>query len=93
MDTTLLAGVPRFEGIDEDSFATVPARIVRMIRPAPLYEPSAALGHPARNLHYASQIAEATGATALADYLAELSEVMGPVAPKFATLPASPANL
>ncbi len=91
--STLIAGVPRLEGFDEDALATVPARIGRAVRPAPLYEPPAALGHPARNLHYASRIAEATGAKGLARYLAELSDAMGPVEPKFATLPASPANL
>jgi hypothetical protein len=91
--STLIAGVPRLQGFDEDGLATVPARIERAVRPAPLYEPPAALGHPARNLHYASRIAEATGAKGLARYLAELSDAMGPVEPKFATLPASPANL
>ncbi len=91
--STLLAGVPRLDGIDEDSFTTVPARIPSMVRLAPLYDPSVALGHPARNLHYASEIAKATGAQALARYLAELSDAMGPVTPKFATSPASPANL
>jgi hypothetical protein len=91
--STLLAGVPRLHGFDEDSLATVPARIRRMVRPAPLYDPPVALGHPARNLAYASGIAEATGAKGLARYLAELSNAMGPVEPKFATLPASPANL
>ncbi len=91
--STLLAGVPRLDGSDEDSLATVPARIERAFRPAPLYDPPVALGHAARNLHYAARIAEATGAKRLARYLAELSDAMGPVEPKFATLPASPANL
>jgi len=91
--STLIAGVPRLYGFDEASLATVPARIQRAVRPAPLYDPPVALGHAARNLHYASRIAEATGATGLARYLAELSDAMGPVEPKFATLPASPANL
>ena len=63
------------------------------VRPAPAYEPRVALGHAARNLHYASTIANATGAVALAAYFAGWSEVMGPVQPKFTALPASPANL
>ncbi|NNE18612.1 MAG: hypothetical protein HKN10_09060, partial [Myxococcales bacterium] len=91
--STLLAGVPRFDGLDEDSLATLPARIEPAVRPAPLYDPPVALGHAARNLHYAARIAEATGAKRLARYLMELSDAMGPVEPKFATLPASPANL
>jgi hypothetical protein len=90
---TLLAGVPRLEGFEEISLSSVPARIERTVRPAPAYDPPVALGHPARNLHYASRIAGATGANGLARYLADLSEAMGPVQPKFATLPASPANL
>jgi len=90
---TLLAGVPRLDGIDADSFTTVPSRIPSMRRPEPLYAPPVALGHPAQNLHYASEIAEATGATALARYLADLSDALGPVAPKFANFGASPANL
>jgi len=90
---TLLAGVPRLEGFEEISLSTVPARIERTVRPAPVYDPPVALGHPARNLHYASRIAEATGANGLARYLADLATAMGPVQPKFATLPASPANL
>ena len=90
---TLLAGVPWFDGVDEDGLSGVPAQIEPRVRPAPLYEPAVALGHPARNLHYASSIAEATGAPGLARNLAELSKAMGPVEPKFATLPASPANL
>ena len=91
--STLLAGVPRLDGFDEDSLALVPVRIERAVRPAPLYNPPVALGHASRNLHYASRIAQATGAKRLARYLAELSDAMGPVEPKFATLPASPANL
>jgi len=88
-----LAGVPRLDAFAEGSLATVPVRIERMARPEPRYDPPVALGHPARNLHYASRIAEATGAKGLARYLADLSNAMGPVEPKFATLPASPANL
>ncbi len=91
--STLLAGVPRLDAFAEGSLATVPVRIERMARPEPRYDPPVALGHPARNLHYASRIAEATGAKGLARYLADLSNAMGPVEPKFATLPASPANL
>jgi hypothetical protein len=90
---TLLAGVPRIEGIEGVDLSSVPLRIQSSVRPAPVYEPRVALGHPARNLHYGSTIAHATGATRLGTYLAGLSEAVGPVQPKFAALPASPANL
>lgn len=90
---TLLAGVPRFEGIEEVELSSVPIRIEPSVRPAPSYEPHVALGHPARNLHYASVLAGATGATRLGAYFAELSEAAGPVRPKFTALPVSPANL
>jgi hypothetical protein len=90
---TLVAGVPRIAGIEEVDLSSVPLRIRPSVRPAPAYEPRVALGDPARNLHYASTIANATGATSLGDYFARWSEAMGPVQPKFAALPASPANL
>ncbi len=47
--------------------------------PAPQYEPQVALGHPARNLHYASKMARQTGATELADALQALCDELGPV--------------
>ena len=90
---SLLSGVPRVEGIEQVDLSSVPARIQPSVRPAPAYEPRVALGHAARNLHYASTIASATGAISLAAYFAGWSEVMGPVQPKFTALPASPANL
>lgn len=90
---TLLAGVPRLDSLDEESLSSVPERIQPAVRPAPSYDPPAALGHPARNLDYASKIAAATGATDLARYLARLSDALGPVEPKIASMPASPANL
>ena len=90
---TLLAGVPRIDQIEDLDLSSVPRRIQPAMRPAPAYEPPVALGHPARNLHYASTIANATGARRLAIYFAALSEAMGPVQPKFTALPASPANL
>jgi hypothetical protein len=90
---SLLSGVPRADGIEEIDLSSVPSRAERAVRPAPAYEPRVALGHAARNLHYASTIANATGARSLAAYLAGLSEAMGPVQPNFTALPASPANL
>jgi hypothetical protein len=90
---SLLAGVPEIAGIEELDLSSVPLHIEPSLRPAPAYEPPVALGHPARNLHYASTIANATGATRLGTYFAGLSETMGPVQPKFTALPASPANL
>jgi hypothetical protein len=89
----LLGGVPRVEGIEELDLSSVPLRSRPSEQPVPVYEPRVALGHPARNLHYASMIARATGATRLGTYLAGLSEALGPVQPKFAASPASPANL
>lgn len=47
--------------------------------PAPRYEPQVALGHPARNLHYASRMARQTGATELASALQALSDELSPV--------------
>jgi len=90
---TLLAGVPRFEGVEEVELSSVPIRIQPSVRPSPVYEPRVALGHPARNLDYASIIARATGAKRLGTYFAELSKAEGPVQRKFTALPASPANL
>jgi hypothetical protein len=90
---SLLSGVPHLEGIEQVDLSSVPARIQPSVRPAPAYEPRVALGDAARNLHYASTIANATGAIPLAAYLSGWSEVMGPVQPKFTALPASPANL
>jgi hypothetical protein len=90
---SLLSGVPHLEGIEQVDLSSVPARIQPSVRPAPAYEPRVALGDAARNLHYASTIANATGAIPLAAYLSGWSEVMGPVQPKFTALPASPASL
>jgi len=90
---SLLSGVPGVEGIEQADLSSVPARILPSVRPAPAYEPRVALGDAARNLHYASTIANATGATPLGAYFAGLSEALGPVQPKFTALPASPANL
>jgi hypothetical protein len=90
---TLLAGVSRAHGLEDLDLSSVPLRIEPSVQPPPAYEPPVALGHPARNLHYASVIAQATGAAALRSYLAGLSEALGPVRPKFAGVPASPANL
>jgi hypothetical protein len=90
---SLLSGVPRVEGIEELDLSSVPARIQPSVRPVPAYEPRVALGHAARNLHYASVIAGATGAGSLAAYLSTVSYAMGPVQPKFTPMPTSPANL
>jgi len=90
---TLLAGVPTIEGMEKVDLSSVPLRIQPSMRPAPAYAPRVALGHPARNLHYASTIANATGATRLGTYFARLSDAEGPVQPKFNALPAAPANL
>ena len=90
---SLLSGVPQVEGLQQVDLSSVPPRIQPSVRPTPAYEPRVALGDAARNLHYASTIANATGAVPLAAYFAGWSEVMGPVQPKFTALPASPANL
>jgi hypothetical protein len=90
---TLLAGVSGVEGLEGLDLSSVPLRIEPSLSPPPAYEPAVALGHPARNLHYASIIARAMGAATLHSYLAGLSEALGPVRPKFAGVPASPANL
>jgi hypothetical protein len=91
--TALLAGVPAFESLEDLDPIDVPVRIAPALRPTPVYEPRVALGTPAQNLHYASVIARATGASTLARRLEGLSNAAGPVEPKFATLPASPDNL
>jgi hypothetical protein len=90
---SLLGGVPRIDGMEEVDLSSVPDRIQPAVRPTPSYDPPVALGHPARNLQYASTIAHATGATRLGVYLARLSNALGPAQPKFTALPASPANL
>ena len=90
---SLVSGVPRVGGIEELDLSSVPTRIRPSVRPVPAYEPRVALGHAARNLHYASVIAGATGASSLAAYLSGVSNAMGPVQPKFTPLSASPANL
>ncbi len=90
---TLLAGVPALEGLEDIDMSKVPTRIAPSIQPPPAYEPHSALGNAAENLHYASVIARATGAAMLGHHLSSLSDALGPVQPKFATLPASPDNL
>lgn len=90
---TLLAGVPPLEGLEEADLSEIPTRIQPSSQPAPAYAPHVALGHPAQNVHYAAVIARATGAPRLGHYLTRLSDALGPVEPKFATLPASPDNL
>ncbi|MBW2509468.1 MAG: hypothetical protein JRE81_12605, partial [Deltaproteobacteria bacterium] len=90
---TLLAGVPAPEGSPDVDPSEVPARIAPSIQAIPTYEPHVALGAPAQNLHYAAVIARATGAATLAGRLEDLSNVAGPVEPKFATSSASPDNL
>ncbi|MDH3485740.1 MAG: DUF2723 domain-containing protein [Myxococcales bacterium] len=89
----LLAGVPAIEGLERVDLSLLPARVDPQARPSPLYEPHVALGHPARNLHYAAVIARASRLPKLADYLERLSDALGPVEPKFASLTRSPANL
>ncbi len=90
---SLLAGVPAPNDAPAADLSSVPTRVQPSVRTAPTYQPPVALGHPARNLHYAAFIAHATGATELARYLAGLSDALGPVTPKFASSSASPANL
>jgi hypothetical protein len=90
---SLLAGVPSFSGASNADLSSVPERVPPSMRVEPGYDPPAALGHPARNLHYASFIAHSTGASGLGTYLAGLSDALGPVRPKFASSSASPANL
>jgi hypothetical protein len=89
----LLEGVPGRGTRDEIDLSSVPARIPPAMRPRPVYAPRVALGHPAQNLHYASIIADATGARRLATHLSRWSKALGPAEPKFATLPDSPDNL
>lgn len=90
---SLLAGVPVLDGMRNIELSEIPQRIGPELRPPPAYEPHVALGDPAQNLHYASLIARATGADLLATQLSSLSDALGPVEPKFATIPASPDNL
>lgn len=90
---TLLAGVPPLEGLREIDLSAVPRRIAPAVHPTPVYEPHVALGDAAQNLHYASVIARSTGADQLAWQLLRLSDALGPVEPKFATIPVSPDNL
>ncbi|MEM7434199.1 MAG: DUF2723 domain-containing protein [Myxococcota bacterium] len=91
--TSLLAGVPLEDGLDEVDLSVIPERVEPQSSPAPDYDPRTALGHPAKNLHYASLIARATHATDLAAYFETLAEALGPVTPKFTGMPSSPANL
>lgn len=89
--SALLAGVPpQDEDID---LSAIPERIEPQRVPAPRYEPAVALGHPARNLHYAALIARATRAEDLAIYFEQLADALGPVTPNFAGLSSTPANL
>ncbi|MFZ1866098.1 MAG: DUF2723 domain-containing protein [Polyangiales bacterium] len=90
---TLLEGVPGTELPNDIDLSSVPTRVRPSLRPHPVYGPRVALGHPAQNLHYAATIANATGAKRLASYFLEWSKALGPVEPKFTTLPASPDNL
>ena len=89
----LLAGVPASDGLETVDLSLLPPRIDPEALPPPAYEPHVALGHPARNLHYAALIARATRAPQLAEYLEHLSDALGPVEPKFANFARSPANL
>ncbi len=89
----LLAGVPAIDGLDKVDLSLLPARVDPQARPSPTYEPPVALGHPARNLHYAAFIARSSRLPQLADYLERLSNALGPVEPKFASLTRTPANL
>lgn len=90
---SLLAGVPAADGVNAAGLASVPERIAPSAPAVPVYAPPVALGHPARNLHYAAFIAHATGAPELARRLAVLSDALGPVTLKFASSSATPANL
>lgn len=90
---TLLEGVPGAELRDEIDLSSIPTRTRPSHAPRPEYEPRVALGHPAQNLHYASVIAGATGATALARYFSEWSRSLGPVEPKLTREPASADSL
>ncbi|MEM9072879.1 MAG: DUF2723 domain-containing protein [Myxococcota bacterium] len=88
----LLSGVPVADSTGID-LSTIPERIVAQEVSAPRYEPAVALGHPARNLHYAAMIARATHAEELATYFSELADALGPVTPKTTGSRPSPANL
>ena len=89
----LLAGVPVIDGLETVDLSLLPPRIDPQALPPPAYEPHVALGHPARNLHYAALIARATRVPQLAEYFERLSDALGPVEPKFANFAGSPANL
>ncbi len=78
---TLLAGVPE-DLAPTDTLDAIPERGNPTWAPAPAYEPPVALGHPARNLHLASVIANAAGAKDLAERLRALSREAGPATPK-----------
>ncbi|MEM7136909.1 MAG: DUF2723 domain-containing protein [Myxococcota bacterium] len=90
---SLLAGVPRQDGLDAVDLSVIPERVDPQSSPAPDYDPRTALGHPAKNLHYASLIARATHANDLAVYFESLAEALGPVTPKFTGMPTTPASL
>lgn len=90
---TLLEGVPGSEERVYLDLSALPARIEPLVRPQPVYEPHVALGDPSQNLHYASVIAKAVGASELAVYFREWSDAKGPVQPKFTPLPATPDTL
>ena len=91
--STLLAGVPGLQRVEDADLSPIPPRIEPRMHPVPAYEPRVALGHPAQNLHYAATIMRAVDATALSAQFMALSEALGPVQPKFASGTASPANL
>lgn len=78
---TLMAGVPQDLAPIEE-LDSIPERSNPTWMVAPEYEPPVALGHPARNLHLASVIAAAAGATELAEQLQTLSREAGPATPK-----------
>ncbi|MDH3729492.1 MAG: hypothetical protein OER77_18350, partial [Myxococcales bacterium] len=89
----LLTGVPAIDGLETVDLSPLPPRADPKARPSPMYEPDVALGHPARNLHYAALIARTSRAPQLADYFERLSNALGPVEPKFTSFARSPANL
>ena len=91
--STLLAGVPPLDGMQNIDLSEIPKRIEPAMHPPPAYAPHVALGDPAQNLHYASTIARAIGSALLERQFSSLSDALGPVEPKFATIPVSPDNL
>ncbi|MGB5705151.1 MAG: hypothetical protein WBM48_20175, partial [Polyangiales bacterium] len=91
--STLLAGVPPVDGMQNIDLSEIPKRIEPAMHPPPVYAPHVALGDAAQNLHYASIIARTTGSALLERQLSSLSDALGPVEPKFATIPGSPDNL